>query len=130
MLVDTVVLYALVDPDDQHHALATKQARKLDEFRLSAIVPYHILLETHALVLRWLGTARAQQWLPEVRESFAFVNPAARHYDAAAELGHRFEDQAISLYDLTLAILADQLKLPVWSYDRHFSTLRVPTWPD
>jgi predicted nucleic acid-binding protein len=130
VLIDTVVLYALVDPDDQHHLAASKQARQLDDDGLSAVVPYPILLETHALVLRWLGTSACQRWLAEVRESVAFVNAAARHYDAAAALNGRYRDQAISLYDLTLAVLAEELDLPVWSYDRHFDVLGVPTWPD
>jgi predicted nucleic acid-binding protein len=129
VLVDTVVLYALVDPDDQYHPAARKQARQLDDDGLSAVVPYPILLETHALVLRWLGTAACQRWLAEVRESVAFVNAAARHYDAAAALSSRYRDQAISLYDLTLAVLAEELDIPVWSYDGHFDLLGVPTWP-
>jgi predicted nucleic acid-binding protein len=130
VLVDTVVLYALVDPDDQHHQTARKQARQLDDDGMSAVVPYPILLETHALVLRWLGTATARRWLVEVREGLAFVNATARHYHAAAALGDRYHDQAISLYDLTLAVLAKELDIPVWSHDRHFSVLGTPTWPN
>jgi predicted nucleic acid-binding protein len=130
ILVDTVVLYALVDPDDQHHLAARKQARQLDDDGLSAIVPYPILLETHALVLRWLGTTAAQRWLIEMQEGLAFVNATARHYHAASVLSERYRDQAISLYDLTLAVLAKELDIPVWSYDRHFDLLGIPTWPN
>jgi predicted nucleic acid-binding protein len=130
VLVDTVVLYALVDPDDQHHLAARMQARQLDDDGLSAVVPYPILLETHALVLRWLGAAAAQRWLIEVQEGLAFVNATARHYQAAAVLSNRFRDQAISLYDLTLAVLAKELDIPVWSYDRHFDVLGIATWPN
>jgi predicted nucleic acid-binding protein len=57
------------------------------------------------------------------------VNATARHYDAVAATSARYRDQAISLYDLTLAVLAEELDLPVWSYDRHFDLLGVATWP-
>lgn len=37
-------------------------------------------------------------------------------------------DQAITLFDATLAVLASRLKLEVWTYDHHFDVMRAKVW--
>ena len=54
MLVDTGVLYALVDPDDQYHARAHEELTRLADEKLEVLIAYPILLESYSLVLRRL----------------------------------------------------------------------------
>jgi predicted nucleic acid-binding protein len=39
-----------------------------------------------------------------------------------------FKDQPITLFDATVAVLAQRTGLPVWTYDHHFDVMRVPVW--
>ncbi len=127
MLVDTGVLYALVDPDDQYHVRAHEELTRLVDERLEALVAYPILLESYSLVLRRLELRAAHRWLDEVR-SFPRVSATAKDVDEAARRAKTYSDQRISLFDLTLAVLSERLNLPVWTFNSDFDVMRVAVW--
>jgi predicted nucleic acid-binding protein len=56
------------------------------------------------------------------------VNPSSGDYQRAADRVQRFQDQAISLFDAVLAVLAETLDLPVWTFDHQFDVMRVAVW--
>jgi predicted nucleic acid-binding protein len=56
------------------------------------------------------------------------VNPAAEDYRAATAKLLSFKDQPITLFDATVAILAQRTGFSVWTYDHHFDVMRVPVW--
>lgn len=58
----------------------------------------------------------------------SFVNLTADDYLQATELIARYSDQPLTLFDGILAVLSDQIGIPVWSYDHHFDILRVERW--
>ena len=127
VLVDTGVLYALVDPDDRYHARAHEELTRLVDERLEALVADSILLESYSLVLRRLNLNVAYRWLDEVR-GFPRVSATAKDIDEAARRAKSYGDQRFSLFDLTLAVLSERLNLPVWTFDYDFDVMRVAVW--
>ncbi len=128
VLVDTGPLYAAVDPDDQYHARAREQLQSLVDEELSVVLAYPILLEAYTLIRYRLGSTSAYDWLEDVREGSAWINPSPRDYREATSLVRRFPDQPITLFDATLAIVASRLNLPVWTYDHHFDSMGTAVW--
>lgn len=128
VLLDTSVLFALADPNDQYHARAKAERSHASGLSLRFLASYPTLLETHSLVLRNLPLPYARSWLQEVIERLEGVNPSPGDYLSAAMRFRRFSDQDISLHDATLAVLSEQLEIPVWTFDRHFELLGAQIW--
>ncbi len=128
VLADTGPLYALADSDDQYHRRAVVEAEVLTQSGTAILVPYPILMEGYTLVLRRLGGSAARRWLVEVSMGAGLVNPLAGDFDRARELLGRFVDQPITLFDATLAVLAETLDHPVWTFDHHFDVMRTAVW--
>lgn len=128
VLADTGPLYAAVDPDDQYHHRAQEQMTNLADAGISVVILYPILSEAYSLILYRLGFPSASAWLDDVRAGSAWLNPSPQDYRDATVLVCRYPDQTITLFDATLATVASRLSLPVWTYDHHFDTMRVPVW--
>jgi predicted nucleic acid-binding protein len=128
VLVDTGPLYALVDPSDQYHSRAAGELERLTAGGYVLHVAYPNLLEAYTLVLRKLGGNVALGWLAEVRDGFGLLNPNRESYWAAANKVRRYPDQAITLFDAVLAVLAEEVRLPIWTYDHHFDDMEAQVW--
>lgn len=126
VLVDTGVLYALVDPSDQHHQRAQREAVSLAGW--DVLLAYPMLLESYSLVLQRLGRQVAGQYLAQASTSFGVINVTSEDYQAAIELVDRYGDQVISLFDAVLAVLSERLDVPLWTFDSDFDVLRVSVW--
>lgn len=127
VLADTGPLYAAADPSDVHHRRALDELEKLAQGRCDVVVSFPILLEAYSLVHRRFDSSIALRWLGEIMEA-TLVNPAPEDYRQAAANLNKYAGQHITLFDATLAALAIRMDLPVWTYDHHFDTLRVPVW--
>ena len=128
VLADTGPLYAAVDPDDQYHERAQGQLQALADDGLSVVLAYPTLLEAYTLILYRLGHRSAIGWFDDVRVGTALLNPTPQDYREATGLVSRFPDQSISLFDATLATLASRLRIPVWTYDHHFDSMKTAVW--
>lgn len=128
VVADTGPLYALVDPDDAHHARAQGEAKRLREEGVAVLVGYPTVCEGHTLVLRRLGARAARSWLDDIRQGCGLLNPVRAYYQAAAKRVAAFSDQPITLFDALVAELAEQLELPVWTYDHDFDVMGVKVW--
>jgi predicted nucleic acid-binding protein len=128
VLADTGPLYALVDPDDGLHDRARSEARRIAEQGWSLVVAFPALLESHSLVLRRLGARSARKWLDELTVGAGLLNPHRDDYLAASRRLRAYSDQAITLCDAVVAILADQLHMSVWTFDHHFDVMGVAVW--
>ncbi len=125
VLADTGPIYALADPSDQHHARAIAELETISKRGLHVAVSYVTLCEAHTLVLRRLGCGYSRAWLAEVLDGIVLLSPEPGDFLlAAAQLEH-FSDHPITLADAVTAVMSKRLEISVWSFDRHFTTMRV-----
>jgi predicted nucleic acid-binding protein len=128
VLADTGPLYALADPSDQFHERAHRELEIIVGRNNPVLVIFPVLCEAHTLVLRRLGGKYAASWLSEMLSGSLALNPEAKDYlDSAGSL-RKYSDQPITLVDALLAGLARRLKVQVWTFDRHFVTMRTNVW--
>jgi predicted nucleic acid-binding protein len=128
VLADTGPLYALTDPSDQYHARSRLELTAIEVHTFTLAVSYATLCETHTLILRRLGGPYARQWLDEMLEGALLLNPETADYSQAASQLTRFPDHPISLVDAVTATMSRRLEIPVWTFDRHFATMRTKLW--
>ena len=128
VLVDTGPLYALSDPSDQYHRRAGEQMRRLGREGYLIAVTYPTISETYTLVLRRIGAGYAHAWLQELLDSVVAINPEPGDYQEAILQVLRYRDQAITLFDALIAVVAAKIRQPVWTYDRHFDLMRAVRW--
>ncbi len=128
VLADTGPLYALVDPSDQHHRRAREELSRLQAAGRFIVVAYPILAEAFTLVERRLGPALALNWLKEVMEGCASVNPESADYLEAVTKVAGFRGHGISLFDAVVGVLSGRLGCPVWTFDHDFDLMRVKRW--
>lgn len=128
VLADTGPLYALVDPDDGFHQRARGEASRIAEQGWTLVVAFPTLLESHSLVLRRLGPATARRWLEEATAGAGLLNPDRDDYLAAVRRLRSYADQHITLCDALVAVLSDQLRLRVWTFDHRFDVMAAAVW--
>lgn len=128
VLVDTSVLYALVDPSDQNHRAARAQHERLKAEALRTLVTYPTLQEAHVLVLHRLKPHVARGWLREVTAGADLLGVPASDFQKAIALAERYHDQVLTLHDLLLSVVAQTLNLPIWTFDADFDILGAQVW--
>jgi predicted nucleic acid-binding protein len=128
VLADTGPLYALADPSDQFHPRAVAELKTIERRGFTIAISYPTLCEAHTLILRKLGGAYSRQWLSEVLAGAHLLNPEVADYALAAERLERFPDQLITLVDAVTATMSRRLGVAVWTFDRHFATMRSAVW--
>jgi predicted nucleic acid-binding protein len=128
VLADTGPLYALSDPSDQYHARAREQMTRLGAEGYLVAVTYPTISETYTLVLRRLGAHYAHGWIEQLLDGVVAINPEPGDYQKAILLVLRYPDQLITLFDALIAVLAEKMGHPVWSYDHHFDLMRAVRW--
>jgi predicted nucleic acid-binding protein len=128
VLADTGPLYALADPSDQFHDRAHRELEIIVSRNDSVLVVFPVLCEAHTLVLRRLGGGYAAGWLNEMLSGSVPVNPEANDYlDAVVGL-RKYSDHPMTLVDALLARMTRRLEARVWTFERHFVTMRANVW--
>jgi predicted nucleic acid-binding protein len=56
------------------------------------------------------------------------LNPEPKDYLDAANGLQKYSDRPITLVDALLGGLSHKLKVPVWTFDRHFIILKTNVW--
>jgi predicted nucleic acid-binding protein len=128
VLADTGPLYALADPSDQFHHRAGQELAAIQRRGFSVAVSYPVLCEAYTLVLRRLRGGYARRWLAQMLDGVLLLNPEPADYSFAAAQLERFPDHPITLVDAVTATMSGKLETPVWSFDRHFVTMRAKLW--
>jgi predicted nucleic acid-binding protein len=128
VLADTGPLFALADPSDQYHLHAHEQLQRLTAGGRFVAITYLTLSECYTLVFRRLGTAYAHQWIQEVTDGSAMINPEPGDYIQSARLIVAYTDQPLTMFDAVAAAVAERLGLAVWTYDRHFDLMGSKRW--
>jgi predicted nucleic acid-binding protein len=128
ILADTGPLYAAADPDDEHHARAQSELKRLARAKREIVLAYPTLLEGYTLVLCRLGVRVGYRWLSEMQQGCTLINPAPEDYRQAAAKLAQLPGQPITLFDATVAVLAARLRMEVWTYDHHFDLMQTSVW--
>jgi predicted nucleic acid-binding protein len=128
IIADTGPLYAAIDKDDKYHQQSQQQLTQINQQKFVIFIPYPIYLETHKLILQSLGVATALKFSQEIQQQANLINPTPEDYQIATFLIAKFTDQKITLFDAIVAVLANQLKVAVWTYDYHFDVMQIPVW--
>ena len=128
VLADTGPLFAVVDPDDQHHERAMREGAKLAADGYSVVAAYPTLFETYTLIHRRLGLVDAHRFLDEMRRRTGLITPTTDDFASACRLPRRYADQHLTVFDCLVAVLSNRLDLPIWTYDRDFDVLGSNVW--
>jgi predicted nucleic acid-binding protein len=130
VLADTGPLCALADPSDQFHSRAHRELEIIVSRNNSVLVVFPVLCEAHTLVLRRLGGRYAAGWLGEMLSGSLPVNPEANDYPGDdCRLAKIFRPPH---YSGRRSARANDPQTggaaPVWTFDRHFETMRTSVW--
>jgi predicted nucleic acid-binding protein len=61
-------------------------------------------------------------------DSVQILNPTEEQFLLAVKKVSCYPDQKITIVDAVTAILSGKMKLPVWTYDRHFDIMGTLVW--
>jgi predicted nucleic acid-binding protein len=129
ILADTSFVYALIDKDDQNHALARAAFVGSDG---SILLPALTLVELAHLLKRGGGTPFVVTGLRFVQQSDMIItDPVAADYDRAADILTKYHDSRIDFVDACIMALAERLAITrVLTYDRRDFGLYRPAHCD
>jgi predicted nucleic acid-binding protein len=106
LIVDTGILYALVDRDDRYH----RTAKRLFSSREPRIVPEPVVVETDWLLLEHVGVEAEIRFLQGVAATEFLVEPCTRADRArAAQLVALHRDARIGYVDAAVVAVAERL---------------------
>jgi len=128
ILADTTLLYGAIDTSDQFHARAQAEIQRIAKEKLIVVVSFPVYIETYSLLLYRLGFEQANRFSQNCLESANLLNPTEEQYLKAIKKVQQFPDQTITIVDALTAILADELNIPVWTYDYHFDVMKISVW--
>ena len=111
MIVDTGVLYAVLDRRDRHHARAVELLTMTDAVLR---VPMLVIAEVAHLAATRLGTAAEIRFLADLATGELIAEPVApADWERIAELVARYRDLPLGTVDASLVALAERLEDPV-----------------
>ena len=128
ILADTTPLYGAIDTSDQFHARAQAEIQRIATEKLIVVVSFPVYIEAYSLTLYRLGFEQANRFSQNCLESANLLNPTEEQYLKAIKKVQQFPDQTITIVDALTAILADELNIPVWTYDYHFDVMKISVW--
>ncbi len=128
ILADTTPLYGAIDTSDQFHARAQAEIQRIAKEKLIVVVSFPVYIETYSLLLYRLGFEQANRFSQNCLESANLLNPTEEQYLKVIKKVQQFPDQTITIVDALTAILADELNIPVWTYDYHFDVMKISVW--
>ncbi|MBS3934287.1 MAG: type II toxin-antitoxin system VapC family toxin [Truepera sp.] len=123
VLVDTAVIYALADRRDGAHQAARELLKRLLEEGAPLLVSLPTVYEAHRLILYRLGTQPGLRFLTGYGQLYNLVWPTEGQHLQATELLQRFADQKISLTDAVTAVIAQEVKGRVATFDHHYELM-------
>jgi len=123
VLVDTAVIYALADRRDGAHEAARELLKRLLEEGAPLLVSLPTVYEAHRLILYRLGIRAGIRFLTGYGQLYNLVWPTEGQHVQAIALSQRFDDQKISLNDAVNAVIAQEVKGRVATFDHHYQLM-------
>ncbi len=124
VFVDTSAYVAVLKRDDEHHETAMAITRELTRQRGALFTTNFVIAETHAMLLRYLGSGPARTYLQSMDRSDATVVIRAEEADEAGarRILYRYEDKDFSLVDCISFAVMERLGISqAFTFDRHFA---------
>lgn len=124
MILDTGVVVAAFDRDDDHHDACASLLAKLRERRT---VPSPVLVEVDHLLRRYAADESFGAVLDQVRSGALVVEDlAAADYERSAELMRTYADLEVGFVDCAVLAVTERLGEPKLATldHRHFGTMR------
>lgn len=135
LFVDTSAWIAFLAPKDAHHDHAREAFAELLSRNALAVTSNYIVDETVTWLRMRAGHADAVAFRDIITRSqeasrlhLAWVSESIEQ--KAWELFTEHNGLKLSLTDCTSAVLAVELRLPLWTYDGDFAALGFRVWPD
>jgi predicted nucleic acid-binding protein len=122
IVLDTSVIYALLDAADGRHRRAVDWYRALDDELITTPL---VLAEADHLARTRAGPAAVRAFRGDIRSGAYAVEWWATASAAAADVADRYEDLGLGLTDASLIVLAARVRsLVIATFDeRHFRTV-------
>jgi len=125
VLLDTSAIFALLNPDDDHHAGAVAINDRLIRQKATLILPNFLLAECHAILNKRLGPRAARGFLNAALQDFQIERISVEdEWTAHAMLQNVSRQRDLSYFDAVAVALAQRLQISdVFSFDRHFAIM-------
>jgi predicted nucleic acid-binding protein len=125
VLLDTSAVFALLNPDDDHHAGAIAIHDSLIRRKVTLVLPNFLLAECHAILNKRLGPQAARGFLNAALQDFAIERVSVEdEWAAHAMLQTVSRLRDLSYFDAVAIVLAQRLGIKdVFSFDRHFALM-------
>lgn len=122
IVLDTSVIYALLDAADGRHRQAVDWYRALDDELITTPL---VLAEADHLARTRAGPAAVRAFREDIRSGAYAVDWWATASGDAADVADRYEDLGLGLTDASLVVLAARVRsLVIATFDeRHFRTV-------
>ncbi len=123
-LLDTGVLYALLNDREKRHADVLEQMQRVHE---PILLPTPVIGEVSYLILRDLGARPLADFVETLsKPAFGLVKPVVGDYSRAAEILRQYDDANIDYVDVMIIAIAERLKITrILTLDqRHFRLFR------
>jgi predicted nucleic acid-binding protein len=130
IFVDTSAWYPIVDRSHADHRVLADLLRDRVEAGITLVTTNLVLAESHALLMRRVGSDVALMFLSGVRAPPNVVVYSTRELEAAAETEWlaRFDDQDFSLADaVSFAVMSERGIREALTLDGHFNTAGFAT---
>lgn len=132
LFVDTSAWFPLADPEDPAHAKVARALRDAVRNGRRVVTTNLVVAETHALLLRRVGSQVALAFVRGVADPPNLVVRSTPALEAAAVADwlERFDDQPFSLTDaVSFAIMAERRISDALALDHHFRVAGFATVP-
>ena len=129
ILLDTGVLYALVDQSDKWHA---PSVRTISDYRGDVLVPTPVVTETCFLIARTSGTRSVATFLRFLAESNWHVcDMLVQDYVRVADILDQYADSRIDFVDAAVMALAERMCIRIiYTVDRRDFSIYRPVHCD
>lgn len=122
VFVDTSALYALMAPEDAHHASAVTCFTFLDDTAVELISTNYILLECASLIQRRHGFAPAQAFLARAAKMLDLVWIGPQEHQQAVTLWTAERRRSLSVVDCsTMAVMRQHGLHDIVAFDAQFA---------
>lgn len=125
VLIDTSAIFALLNPDDEHHKKALVINESLTNRSITLLLPNFLLAESHTIINKRLGNQPALKFLNAALQDFEIERVTVEdEWTAHAILQETSARKNLSYFDAIAVAVAERSGIhEIFSFDRHFAVM-------